>query len=170
VLSLSCGTRDLSLQCTDSKVHRLSSCSAQALLPCGLWDLGSPTRDWTNVLCIAKWILNHWTTREVPYRPFLSLEKCLFNSFAHILIILTTILNLVRIRKSDMNLQRTGCPTQDSSSTCITGQWWHLCPLSSQATPARRLAEARSWLQWKDDRLFVIYTLRLGGKKTTTRF
>ena len=32
---------------------------------CGIWDLNSPTRGQTHVLCIAIWILNHWTTREV---------------------------------------------------------------------------------------------------------
>ena len=33
-------------------------------IPCGLWDLSSPTRDQTCVPCIGRWILNHWTTRE----------------------------------------------------------------------------------------------------------
>ena len=31
-----------------------------------MWDLSSPTRDGTCVLCIARQILNHWTTKEVP--------------------------------------------------------------------------------------------------------
>ena len=30
-----------------------------------MWDLSSLTREKTRVLCIARWILNHWTTREV---------------------------------------------------------------------------------------------------------
>ena len=34
--------------------------------PCGMWDLSSPTRNRTQVLCIGRWILNHWTTQEVP--------------------------------------------------------------------------------------------------------
>ena len=38
---------------------------AQASLPCGMWDLSSPTRDQTPVCCIGRQILNHWTTREV---------------------------------------------------------------------------------------------------------
>ena len=37
-------------------VHRFS-CSAA----CGI-----PTTDWTHVPCIARWILKHWTTRDVP--------------------------------------------------------------------------------------------------------
>ena len=31
---------------------------------CGISVLG--TWDWTSVLCIWRWILNHWTTSEVP--------------------------------------------------------------------------------------------------------
>ena len=38
--------------------------------PCSLGDLSSLTRDWTCVPCIARWILNHWTTREVPGLKF----------------------------------------------------------------------------------------------------
>ena len=33
------------LWCIGSRVHRLSSCGALARLPCGRWDLSSPTRD-----------------------------------------------------------------------------------------------------------------------------
>ena len=32
-----------------------------------MWHLSSLTRDQTCVPCIGKWILNHWTTREVPH-------------------------------------------------------------------------------------------------------
>ena len=41
-------------------VHRLSSCSATCGIP-----TGSLTRDQTYILCIARWILNPWTIREV---------------------------------------------------------------------------------------------------------
>ena len=34
--------------------------------PQGMWNLGSPTRDWIFTPCIERWSLNHWTTREVP--------------------------------------------------------------------------------------------------------
>lgn len=41
-----------------------------------MWDLSSLTSDWICVPCIGRWILNYWTTREVPQvssleRPFL---------------------------------------------------------------------------------------------------
>ena len=36
--------------------------------PCGILV---PTRDRTHVPCIERWILNHWTTREVPLKKFL---------------------------------------------------------------------------------------------------
>ena len=35
----------------------------------GMWDPSFPTRDGTYIRCIAKCILNHWTTREVPGLP-----------------------------------------------------------------------------------------------------
>ena len=31
-----------------------------------VWLFVTPTRDQTHVPCIARWILNHWTTREAP--------------------------------------------------------------------------------------------------------
>ena len=31
-----------------------------------MWDLSSPTGDRTRIPCIGRWILSHWTTREVP--------------------------------------------------------------------------------------------------------
>ena len=66
---------DLSLRHVDSlfAVQGLSSCSTQAELLCGMWDLSSLTRDQTPVLCIARQILNHWTDREVP-EPFLKIS------------------------------------------------------------------------------------------------
>ena len=54
----------------------LSRCGAQAQLPCSLWDLSSPTRDRTCVPCIGRWILNLWTTREVPFLSFLKNSPC----------------------------------------------------------------------------------------------
>ena len=66
---------------TDSLVvaRWLQSAWARWLQPTGLvaqngmWDLSSPTRDWTRVACIARQIPNHWTTRKVPSLPFCSL-------------------------------------------------------------------------------------------------
>ena len=31
-----------------------------------LWEPSSLTRNLTHIPCIARWILNHWTIREVP--------------------------------------------------------------------------------------------------------
>ena len=31
-----------------------------------MWDFSFPIRDRTYIPCIARWIVNHWTTREVP--------------------------------------------------------------------------------------------------------
>jgi len=40
--------------------------------PCNMWELSSPTRDWTCDRCLGSLSLNHWTTREVP--PLASLN------------------------------------------------------------------------------------------------
>ena len=32
----------------------------------GMWDLSSPTWDWTCTPCTGRWSFNHWTAREVP--------------------------------------------------------------------------------------------------------
>ena len=39
----------------------LRRCDLQASLLLVMWDLSSPTRDWTHVVCIARQILNQWT-------------------------------------------------------------------------------------------------------------
>ena len=41
--------------------------------PCVKWNLSSLNRDRTRVPCIARWILNHWTTRAVPITCILNL-------------------------------------------------------------------------------------------------
>ena len=50
------------------EARELGSCGAWAQLPCGMWDPSSPIRDGTG---IARRILYHGTTREVPSLPFL---------------------------------------------------------------------------------------------------
>ena len=50
-----------------------SSCSMWAQL-LGMWNLTSLTRDQTQVTCIGRQILNHWTTREVPPLLFSSFQ------------------------------------------------------------------------------------------------
>ena len=61
-----------------SHCHGFSRCRAQTQ-DRWLWHMGlvapwhiesSQTRDWTCVPCIGRWILNHWTTREVPGKGF----------------------------------------------------------------------------------------------------
>ena len=47
----------------------------------GLQDLSSPTMDRTHVPCTAMWILNHWTTREVP--PSHSLKNIYLFTWLH---------------------------------------------------------------------------------------
>ena len=53
--------------------HVLSGLVAPRLV--GIWALSSLTRAQTHILCIARQILNLWTTREVPLR-LLRLDCC----------------------------------------------------------------------------------------------
>ena len=46
--------------------RRLFSCDVLAQLLHGIWNLSSLTKDQIHIPCIARQILNHWTTREVP--------------------------------------------------------------------------------------------------------
>ena len=55
-----CGARTLVV------AHELCSYGMRAQLLCGMWDLSSLTRDQTHIPCIARQLLNDWTTREVP--------------------------------------------------------------------------------------------------------
>ena len=67
-----CVVQDLSLWYTGSRTCGLGSCGVQAWLLCGMWGLSSSTRDQTHIPCIGRWILNHWTTREIPPSGILS--------------------------------------------------------------------------------------------------
>ena len=60
-----------------SRACGLSSCIVQARLLHSMWDLSSLTRDGTHMPCIARWILNHWITREV-LRPLVSPVQLFF--------------------------------------------------------------------------------------------
>ena len=42
-----------------------------------MWNLSSRTRNQTHVLCIARCILNHWTTREFAHQDILWSVPCL---------------------------------------------------------------------------------------------
>ena len=57
--------RDLPLQGTDSLAvaRELQSTWTLVVEVC---DLSSPNKDQAHVPFIGRWILNHWTTREVP--------------------------------------------------------------------------------------------------------
>ena len=41
-------------------------CVSGLSCPVACRNLSSLTRGWTHIPCIGRWILNHWTTREVP--------------------------------------------------------------------------------------------------------
>ena len=60
---LRCSAQDL--RCVTGHLSLLRLL-VEAQWPHGMWDHSSPTRDRSHIPYIARWILNHWTTREVP--------------------------------------------------------------------------------------------------------
>ena len=62
-----CGAQTLYLWHTGSVI-------GAGRLSCSVWNLSSPARDRTHVLCIARQILNHCLTREVPFFFFFFLK------------------------------------------------------------------------------------------------
>ena len=60
------------LQSTGSRAHRLSGCGTWAQLPCSMWDVSPQCKDGTHVPCIGRWILSHYSTREVPHCSFVT--------------------------------------------------------------------------------------------------
>ena len=58
-VGLSCGTWDL-----------LCVMQGLSLWLRIMWDISSLTKDQTHISCITRWILNHWTTKEVPLAGF----------------------------------------------------------------------------------------------------
>lgn len=56
-----------------SRARRFGTCHTWAYLPHGSREPRSASRGRAHVLCISRWIPNHWTTREVPSLLFLRL-------------------------------------------------------------------------------------------------
>ena len=55
--------------------HRIFLVVSGLSCPHSTWDASTLTRDQTYVPCIGRWILNHWTTREVPLPVLLQLPQ-----------------------------------------------------------------------------------------------
>ena len=56
------------LESMGSRASRLQQLqhTGSAVVPLGTWNLSSWIRDRTYDSGIGRWILNHWTTRQVP--------------------------------------------------------------------------------------------------------
>ena len=83
--------------------HGLSSYSTRAQLSHAMWDLSSVTRNQTCVPYIGRWILIHWTTREVPV-------FCIFNTVSPLFTIRVS--SIPRLNSSLICVQRSQarCP------------------------------------------------------------
>ena len=77
-----------------------------------MWDLGSPSRDQTRVPCIARQILNHWTTREVLsydlFYLYMSDQRCLYEALE----------SFKRSKSSKKTCFCTTCPAFPPTNTC----------------------------------------------------
>ena len=119
-----------SLQCGTWASHcsGFSCCRAQALGawaqqlgcmdPVILWHVGSSqARDWIRIPCTARWILNHWTTREASafyfkqYFPPLS-----FFLFSALFYIEYSLLFFYYLYHSFSNIFCSGCVCMQSLS------------------------------------------------------
>ena len=81
-----------------------------------IWDLSSPTRDWTRVPCSEVWSLNHWTLREVPlWFMFSCFLHLWFTSFLSSSISPSSILSFSNAANSELQLCALPC-TEDNST------------------------------------------------------
>ena len=71
VSGLSCSTQDVHCGIQTLSLWHTGSVAPQHVGSYSLWDLSSSTGDWTCIPCIARRMLNHWTSREVPLPPIL---------------------------------------------------------------------------------------------------
>ena len=88
-------------------VHRLSSCDSWAQLPCSKWNLSSQTRDRTCIPCIARQILNHWTTKEGPIVILLK-SKIPIHCVLFIYLLFTLLFTFNLASDADQNLGLSG--------------------------------------------------------------
>ena len=79
------------MQASQLAAPRLSSCGTRHVAP---WHVGTSfTRDRTGICCIARWILNHWTTREA-LTAFLITRKSPFDLSQNHKLLTTVLLTL----------------------------------------------------------------------------
>ena len=115
-----------------------SACGVQALGPAGfssggiwaqrLWHTGlvaprhvgsSQTRDQTCVPCIGRWILNYWTTKEVPLIVVLICISLIISSFGYLFKIVPFSNPYTWDSSSTPHLQASGTSFTTVKSNCL---------------------------------------------------
>ena len=121
---------------------------------CPQWDLSAQTRTGTHVSCfgsIGRWILNHWTTREVPVLPIFKLVCLFMLSFQCVLV---TQLCLTLCDPMDYNLP--GSSVHGNLQTRLL-EWVTTVSPSPGDLPWPR---DQTWVSCIAQRFFAIWTIR----------
>ena len=82
-------------------------------------DLSSPTRDQTCVPCIGRWILNYWTTKEVPLIVVLICISLIISSFGYLFKIVPFSNPYTWDSSSTPHLQASGTSFTTVKSNCL---------------------------------------------------
>ena len=105
-------------------------CFIFSAMPCGLWDLSSPTRDWTWAPAVKAWSPNHWTARDYLSGIFMSFHKVehlfiylshFYFPFCEISVILFIHFFLQRLKKFFFNWRIIAL--QNCVGFCQTSTW-----------------------------------------------
>ena len=92
-----------------------------------MWDLSSQTRDQTHIPCFARWILNHWTTREILSEKFND-SILLYYICSYGLVQFSHSVMCNSLQPHGLQCDRLPCssPTPGScSNSCSLSRWCH---------------------------------------------
>ena len=77
----------------------------------GMWDLSSLTSDQTHIPCTGRWILNHWTTGEVPF--------CQLSVKVYLLAWVSLVFQILSLPGQTPRRASHLCPLQDSRAPTV---------------------------------------------------
>ena len=108
-----------------------------------MWDLSSPTRDWTRVPCMGRRIPSPWTTREAHWQEFCS-HSFFFTQHIYFMLILFLTCCL-EFRPLWMSGQCPPFPCRPSFSFALPSPGTHACHLQERTSSVALSSSA--WLR-----------------------